>query len=300
MFVQANWGDKCGLRFHNDNIVFYKNGKVENRASCHLVFAVYIIGDIFVTTRLINQAQQHGISLYFLKNNFDRYASINAQADGNYLLRMKQYALSDDDELRIAKSIVANKINNQLSLLPKDAQGNVTARLEKVAAATNAQELLGLEGNATKTFFKVYFRDIGWLRRMPRAKPDIPNLLMDIGYTYLFNLADALLRLYGFDTYKGIYHKLFFQRRSLACDIIEPFRCVIDKQILKSFNLRQVNESDFRVINGQFAIDFKKGQKYNRILSEAIMEHKEDLFSYTHGFYRHLMDDTNPFPHFKL
>ena len=52
---------------------------------------------------------------------------------------------------------------------------------------------------------------------------------MDIGYTYLFNFIDALLRLYGFDTYLGFYHKEFYQRKSLVCDVVEPFRCIIDK-----------------------------------------------------------------------
>ena len=61
-----------------------------------------------------------------------------------------------------------------------------------------------------------------------------------------FNCMDSLLRLYGFDTYKGFYHKLFFQRKSLACDVMEPFRCVIDKQILKAFNLGQIDEKILR------------------------------------------------------
>jgi CRISPR-associated protein Cas1 len=50
-------------------------------------------------------------------------------------------------------------------------------------------------------FFTNYFKEIGWNRRSPRAKNDVKNLLMDIGYTYLFHYIEALLRLYGFDNY---------------------------------------------------------------------------------------------------
>lgn len=302
LFIQAEWGQKCGIRFSNDNIVFYKDGKIENRASCHRVFAVFIVGDIFITSGIIKEAQRHGISLFFLKNNFDKYATIQAQAEGNYLLRMKQYALSEAEEMRMAKNIVSNKISNQIALLrQKDKSvSEIQNLLEKIPSAQDSKELLGIEGNATRIYFRNYFDDIDWCRRMPRVKPDIPNFLMDMGYTYLFNLANALLGLYGFDTYKGIYHKLFFQRRSLACDIIEPFRCIIDKQILKSYNLKQINEKDFRVIKNQYTLDFKKSQKYNRIFSESIMDYKEDLFLFIHGFYRSLMSNENAFPSFSI
>lgn len=48
-------------------------------------------------------------------------------------------------------------------------------------------------------------------------KCDPLNTLMDIGYTYLFNFADAHLRLYGFDTYMGVYHQVFTRaNRSFA------------------------------------------------------------------------------------
>jgi CRISPR-associated protein Cas1 len=63
------------------------------------------------------------------------------------------------------------------------------------------------------------------------------------------------LRLYGFDVYKGFYHKLFFNRKSLASDIMEPFRCVIDKALLKAFNLKQINEKDFKIVDGRYVLE---------------------------------------------
>ena len=272
LFVQIQWGDRCGIRFRNDNIIFLKNDEVVNQLSCHKVFAVFIIGDTFITTRLIKEAQKYGISLFFLKQNLETYASINAQAEGNYLLRKKQYDLSEAEELSIAKKIVKNKAENQQSLLQagSDASEKIHRAIVNIDTATTSQELLGIEGNITKVFFSEYFESIGWMRRTPRARQDIPNFLMDMGYTYLFHFIDSLLRLYGLDTYKGVYHKLFFQRRSLACDIEEPFRCIIDKQIMKSFNLKQINKKDFTFRNGQYSLSFDKSKKYNAFFSEAI------------------------------
>ncbi|MFH1188267.1 MAG: type V CRISPR-associated endonuclease Cas1 [bacterium] len=306
LFVQTERGIDNTLKFCNDNIVFKKDGKIINRASCHRVFSVFVVGDITVTSYLMQKARDYGISFFFLKHNLETYSSILAQAEGNYLLREKQYSMTTEKELTIAKKIVENKIHNQIRLLNskkriKDIHVAKRESSEKVMNTENAQSLLGIEGNATKEFFPVYFEEIGWYRRLPRVKPDECNVLMDMGYSMLHNIVDSLLRLYGFDTFKGCYHRLFFQRRSLACDIMEPFRCIIDRKILTMFNLGQVDKKDFKVIKGAYSLSYKASPKYNRLLLETIMEYKEDIYGYIKGFYRYVMDDSvNPFPSFKI
>jgi len=150
-----------------------------------------------------------------------------------------------------------------------------------------------------KKFFRSYFEEIGWSRRTPRAKIDVVNFLMDIGYTFLFNYIDTLLRLYGFDTYKGFYHQLFFQRKSLPCDIEEPFRCIIDKQIIKSYNLKQIDENDFQLRQGQYFLPYKNNRKYSKIFLEPINDYKEDMFLYVHNFYKFIQGVAD-FPIFKI
>ncbi len=113
---------------------------------------------------------------------------------------------------------------------------------------------------------------------------------MDMGYTFLFNLVDSLLKLHGFDTYKGFYHKLFFQRRSLACDLMEPLRCIVDRQILKSYNLGQIDEADFVFTKGSFLLPFDKNSKYAKIFLDSLMDQKIIIFNYIREFYRHIMN----------
>lgn len=159
---------------------------------------------------------------------------------------------------------------------------------------------MGIEGSFTKKFFSMYFEELNWYRRMPRAKIDEYNLLLDIGYTFLLNYVDSLLRLYGFDVYKGCYHKLFFKRKSLSCDIVEPFRCIIDKQLLKSFRLKQINKKDFKFANGQYSLEYNKSKKYAGIFLEGILNYKEDIFNYIYEFYRFMMDDAKNFPFWEI
>lgn len=306
LFIQTERNVSNKIKLQNDNIVFTKDDKVINRASCHKVFVVFIIGDISITSELMKKGREYGISFFLLKHNFEVYSAINSAAEGNYLLRMRQYEQKPEEELFIAKQIVKNKIANQLRLLKERKIGRKFLEKENeimdAIDGANAQDsLLGIEGNASKEFFGAYFEPISWSWRQPRVKHDIPNFLLDIGYTMMFNFIDALLRLYGFDTYKGYYHKLFFQRQSLACDIIEPFRSVIDKEVLKMYMLKQIQEKDFAFKNGKFTLSFEHSSKYAQVFLSAIMKNREEIYTYTQGFYRFIMNgENNPFPNFKI
>ena len=306
LFIQNDLDTKSDLKFSNDNIILKKDGKITHRASTHKVLALYIIGDTTITTNLIQQCLWHGISMFFLKRNLEYTTSIEAQAEGNYILRHVQYNQSEEKELQIAKSLVTNKISNQLALLKniitKDDLKSIKNQTNaSIATAKVSKELLGIEGTVSKYFFALYFKEMGWRRRAPRVKGDIPNFLMDMGYTYLFNIVDSLLRLYGFDTYKGVYHKLFFQRKSLACDIMEPFRCVIDKAIIKAYHLGQVIDADFDMTKDNITLDWKQNKKYSMIFNEAIMDDKEELYKYIQQYYRHLLSPVKyEMPFFKV
>ncbi len=279
------------LKFSNGTIQLYKNGRKIDQISCHLVFSICIIGQTTITSKLIEKLQQFGISLCLLNYNLKPYALINSAAEGNYLLREKQYVVTQQRMDEIAKSLVINKINNQNALLNQYGHTvDVLSLLPQIVDANNKQ-LLGIEGTASKRYFQALFRDLSWLKRSPRTKEDINNLLLDIGYTYLFNYVDALLSLFGFDTYKGYYHQLFFQRKSLTCDVMEPLRPMIDKQLVKAFNLKQINEKDFVFENGSFRFaEFSLADKYTLLFLRCLMEKREDIFQYVRNFYLHVLD----------
>jgi len=291
------------LKFWNDNIRLFRDNKPVNQLSCYKILAVFVCGECSFTSVLIRNCMKYGISLFFTRNNFEVYATIGAGAEGNTLLRKRQYYSLNDFEL--AKNLVKNKVYNQFMLLSKAKKIKTPVKFykkfaEKIDLAGDEKVLLGLEGSSTKNYFRLYFGDIGWYRRMPRAKQDPQNILMDIGYTLLFNFMDSILRLYGFDVYKGFYHKLFFQRKSLACDLMEPFRCIIDSALLKMFTLKQFNAKDFKISKAKYFLPYDKQGKYLKIFSDVIMDNKEDIFGYIRQYYYSLINETEDMPFFKL
>lgn len=305
VFIESDNNKK--ISFSNDNLTITEEEKVTYQVSCHKIFCVFIIGEISITSVFLQKAVYYGICVVLLNRNFSVYAVIGSETEGNYILRKKQYAV--ENSLQLPIHVVTNKITNQMNLLSikrskneqeKTAIENIKQLANKALKAQSREELLGYEGNASKIFFAAYFKPLKWHRREPRTKYDIANTLLDIGYTYLFNFIEAHLRLYGFDVYFGFYHQLFYQRKSLVCDIQEPFRCIIDKALLRAHNLGQIHEKDFSTGRGAYELKFKEARKYSKIFLEAIMKHKEEIFLYVQSFYRACIKENNDYPYFLI
>lgn len=293
------------LMLRNDNLLIKENDKIKNQISCFKIFCIFVVGEYTISSKLIDRLAKYQICLFCLWYNLKPKCMIWDALQGNYLLREKQYWKLD--EIAIAKRIIKNKVENQLSLLQevreksdqyKENLLRVKDLLEKIDRVENDDSLRGLEGNASKLFFSSYFEEMKWYKRMPRTRNDIINFLMDIGYTFLYNFIEANLCLYGFDVYKGVYHKLFYERKSLACDLVEPFRCIIDKKIRKMHNLWQINEKDFKFTNGEYTIEREKQKPYLQHFLSALLEQKMKIFSYIKEYYRYCMDNEREFPVF--
>jgi CRISPR-associated protein Cas1 len=303
-----NKGEK--FSFKNDNIILTdSDGKIIHHSTCYLLFSLFIIGHVTITSGLIQRSKKFGFSIVFMTTSLRVYAMLSAGVEGNVLLRKKQY---EYEGLEIASHLVDNKIHNQLSLLKKTRQKTDETKkaielleqhiTDMVPDKSDLKRILGVEGSAARIYFNAVFFEYKWIARKPRVKHDMINCLMDIGYTLLFNLIDAMLDLYGFDKYHGVYHRQFYQRKSLVCDIVEPFRPLIDERILKALHLHQCHEKDFDIIQGQYRLYGKNSVPYISWLMEPLLERKDDIFLYVRDYYRAFMKDKpiKEYPVFRL
>lgn len=273
-----------------------KTDEVLTRLAVHKILLIMVLGNTSITTPLLERCKKYKIPLIFAKNNFRITAFIGAEVEGNTLLRQRQY--TNENSLYIAKKLIYNKICNQIALLKKIRQkdeqrdtaiGQCRTFAENIETCGSIAEVMGFEGNAAKLFFRHYFGEYGWKSRKPRIKTDYLNVILDIGYTFLFHYVETMLRLWGFDLYMGNLHQLWFQRKSLVCDMVESFRCIIDHQVRISLALRQFQAEDFGVSNSQCYLPVKKNRKYAEVFLNTIQEHKADIYYYTRDYYRYFM-----------
>lgn len=308
VFMPAR-GDK--LSYRNDNLIISdSDGKVKYQHTCYRIFCLLVIGDCSITTGLLRRAKKYVFTICFMSYSLRMYSVIKAGLEGNSILHRKQYEYSGTG---LARLIIYNKILNQrntLNLIRKKSEyvkegiGILDGYLQQLGVDEEwkLQTLLGVEGNAAKVYFPRIFDNTAWKTRRPHIKSDYINSLLDIGYTILFNFIDCILNVYDFDVYQGVLHTNFYMRKSLVCDLMEPFRPIIDWRVRKGINLGQFKQEDFVEINNQFQLEYKKSGAYSMIFLEDLLENKECIFLYIRGYYRSFMKGKNDseFPIFDI
>lgn len=275
-------------------IVKNKEGGIKYQSTCYRLFMICVVGNISITSGLIQRSKKFGFSICLMTTTFKVYEILGARMEGNTLLRKHQYEYTEND---IGRKIEQNKIKNQSQILKNIRGKNQIMKegielLDKMVVQLEQQleylEVMGIEGNAARVYFSRVFDNVDWKGRKPRIKNDYVNVTLDIGYTMLFNIVDAILQVYGFDTYYGVFHKCFYMRKSLVCDLMEPIRPVVDYQVRKSINLGQCKENDFEVVNNRWCLKYKSNPQYIQFLMNAILEYKDDIFLYIQQYYRFL------------
>ena len=261
------------------------------------LLALFIIGHITVTTPLIDKCKKYGVALVVMKPNLRPVFFWANSAEANYLLRKKQFEYSTED-LSIAKCIVYNKVLNQKAALSKtrkkdsytvDAIKQCDAALDTLPDIDEYNQLMGLEGTVAKTYFSAYYQNLNWKGRHPRMKSDVLNVTLDIGYSILFNFMESFIRMFGFDLYVGVYHRLWFKRKSLVCDLMEPFRCIIDHATLLAFNRKQFSEKDFKLIKQEYHLKYENCADYYKVFYDELIAKKMDIFKFVQQYYRCFM-----------
>lgn len=295
VFYFPSQGDK--MTFQNDNLVIKdREKKTKFQVTCYRIFLIFVVGDTTITTGLLSRAKKFGFSLCLMNRNMKMYQFISARMEGNTILRKRQY---DYQGMEVGSFIILNKLENQKAALMNlrnknglllEAIENMDRHIEKLKELKpDLNRIMGIEGSAARTYFPQMFNNVKWQGRKARIKCDPVNASLDIGYTILFNVIDALLNVYGFDEYYGVFHRCFYMRKSLVCDLQEPFRPIIDYATRKAVNLRQIKEDDFTVYNMRYVLDWKKSPEYMMIYLKEILEYKEEIFLYVQGYYRAVM-----------
>lgn len=294
VLINTTKGDR--LSFKNDNILIKDESDIiKMQYSCYRILAIYIIGPFYLTSGLAEKLRKYNISMIYFKYSFHPYLAILNGVEGNTELRRLQYNFPQPQ--LIAQKIIINKIENQIRAIRKKRLSSdrpiidlMRGYIEKVPTTTSISELMGYEGNASRVYFKSIFDNIKWSGRTPRVKTDVANLLLDIGYTLLFSLIEATATLFGFDLYVGNLHQEFYQRKSLVCDLIEPFRPIVDYSVRKLFNLGVIKFEDFELIDGAYRIRRGSSKNYQYLILNEIINYREDIYLYIRYYYLWIRD----------
>ena len=118
--------------------------------------------------------------------------------------------------------IVKNKILNQSLMLNKiknDKYDLLNSYIDEVVSGDKTNR----EGHAAKVYFNALFG-----KDFVRNNNDNINAALNYGYAILLSTINKEVIANGYITQLGIHHKNEFNEFNLSCDLMEPFRVIID------------------------------------------------------------------------
>lgn len=168
---------------------------------------------------------------------------------------LEQVKWTNKEKDLVWQAIVKNKILNQALLLKKIKSKQhdlITSYIKEVTIGDKTNR----EGHAAKVYFNSLFG-----KNFVRGNNDKINASLNYGYAILLSTVSKEIVNNGYLTQLGIHHKNEFNPYNLACDLMEPFRIIIDsfvyynkdKELDPSFKLDIIN-----IFNNTYTFNNKK------------------------------------------
>lgn len=235
---------------------------------------------VSISAYLLKELINYKINLIFCDekhNPFGELMALNGSHNSSKKI-IQQTKWKKDKKEKLWASIVKNKIINQMLLLKKKKLDNVDLLLDYIRDVVNGDKT-NREGHAAKVYFNSLF-DNDYTRN---SDNDI-NASLNYGYAILLSTVNKEVISNGFITQLGIHHKNEFNVFNLSCDLMEPFRIVIDDFVYdnqdrvfdKEYKLDLINlfNKSFKYKNKQYTLkDIIKFYVKNTL--ECLNENKE-------------------------
>ena len=281
--VLSGFGNQ--IRKENDLVkivVKEENDKKIFSFSPHEIEQIIIAGETSVTSGVIRLLLENSVDLVFVQHRPNFFARV-IRGDSNLItdLWRKQINLDDNKKLGIAKEIIDCAIYNKIRLLQgitrnrnvdfENEINEMNVARNSIADSRNNNELMGVEGHATKTYFgslyKLIPKEFGFIKREKHPPKDPVNAMLSYGYTVLRSRVEYGLMLAGLNIYGGIIHSTYRDRVSLGFDLMEEFRQpIVDRAVLTMIVRGQVRVEDFDLKPDMCYMDEELKRKYLDIL----------------------------------
>lgn len=245
-----------------NRLIVRKDDEVLLDVQCSKIDSILIFGNVQFTTQSVNELFEHGIELALLSKSGRLKGQLTSPFTKNIDLRIEQFGKYNDDLFKenLSRVIVKSKITNCFNVMKSfavnhpeiDLKGELAAldsSIKNLESTASIPSLRGIEGNAARAYFggfgKMVLGEFLFEGRKKRPATDPVNALLSFGYTLFFNEISSLLDGLGFDPYLGYFHNAEYGRASLASDLQEEFRAVVDRFTLYLVNNRMLKENDF-------------------------------------------------------
>ena len=197
---------------------------------------------VSISSYLLKELSDSKINIIFCDEKHNPFGELSSYYSSHNTSKkiQKQINWSKENKDLIWQSIIKNKIINQALMLHKiksDKYELLLSYIEDVLASDKTNR----EGHAAKVYFNELFG-----KDFVRNDSDNINAALNYGYAILLSTINKEVISNGYLTQIGIHHKNEFNEFNLSCDLMEPFRIIID-------NFVYFNQD--RELNTQYKLD---------------------------------------------
>lgn len=143
---------------------------------------------------------------------------------------LEQLAWGEVIKKQVWRSIVQHKILQQSSMLAYLGYTDAAKTLKEYVSKTKSGDATNREALAARLYFVTLFGP-----DFTREQNTPLNACLNYGYAILLATVNREIVSHGYLTQIGIFHRSEFNHFNLACDLMEPFRPLIDKIVYENF-----------------------------------------------------------------
>ncbi len=139
----------------------------------------------------------------------------------------KQIDWDSDIKNAVWTEIVTDKIRKQALFLHENnhAEGD---KLLGYISEIEFGDITNREGHAAKVYFNALFG-----KEFTRSSEVSVNAALNYGYSLLLSAFNREIVSKGYLTQLGIFHDNMFNQFNLSCDLMEPFRVIVDRAVYR-------------------------------------------------------------------
>ena len=128
----------------------------------------------------------------------------------------------------IWRDIVSEKIRKQSEFLKEIGKCQEASMLTEYIGQVELADTTNREGHAAKVYFNGVFG-----MDFTRSAETPVNAALNYGYSLLLSAVNREVSANGYLTQLGIFHDNMFNHFNLSCDLMEPFRILVDRLVYK-------------------------------------------------------------------
>lgn len=255
------------LTLDGENLVCKIDGEIKLRIPFENIENIVCFNYIGCSPALMGKCVGKTIPINFISPQGKFLAKVCGETKGNIFLRVAQIDRFRECGLTLAQNTMAAKFSNTRQLIRRTLHDNpdlrddeeiqkvmeiLTNGIDQVYEMHSIENVIGVEGYCAQSYFSIFNKLITnknvpftFEFRTKRPPLDPVNAVLSFVYTLATTEFAAALETVGLDSYIGYCHTLRSGRVSLACDLVEETRCLVERFVITLLNLQIINENDF-------------------------------------------------------